>query len=176
MAPVNGRMVIALVLTAALVAAVPAAAPAGNAGAAKATRKKAKGKKKKRKCPARKKATARFPADGTYTSGDGALNIGVSTSAGKRTVIVRVKIPLTCTPSGVTQPRTLSISNLPLSGVGFAGKSNQDPSYGFGETTVSGTFLSPTRVHVAAQNANYKNGTEVCGGSVDITTNITKGY
>lgn len=171
----NARLPVALTVCAALLVAAPAVSPAAGAGvSAKKNCKKVKGKKRCK--PVKKKAASKVPADGTYTSGDGALNIGVSTSGGKRTVIVRVKIPLTCTPSGVTQPRTLSISNLPLSGAGFSGTSNQDPSYGFGETTVTGAFLSATRVHVAARNADYKNGTEVCGGSVDLTTNIKKGY
>lgn len=169
----NARLPVALTVCAAVLVAAPAVSPAAGVSAKKNC-KKVKGKKRCK--PVKKKAASNVPADGTYNSGDGALNVGVSTSAGKRTVIVRVKIPLTCTPSGITQPRTLSISNLPLSGVGFSGTSNQDPSYGFGETTVTGTFLSATRVHVAAQNANYKNGTEVCGGSVDLTTNIKKGY
>lgn len=173
MALVNGRLVIALALTVALLAAVPAAAPAGNAGAAKTTcKKKAKGKKKK-KCPVKKKA-ARFPADGTYNSGDGAVNINVSTRGGKRIVQVRVRIPLTCAPSGVTQPRTMSVTNLPLSGTGFQGKAGPDRI--FGETTVSGAFLSATKVHVKAQTTNYPNGTELCGGSVDLTTTVKPGY
>jgi len=171
----NARLPAALTLCAALLVAAPAASPASGASAA-ATKSCKKVKGKKRCKPVKKKAVSKVPADGTYNTADGALNIGIGTTAGKRTVIVRVRIPLTCTPSGVTQPRTLSVSNLPLTGVGFAGKSDDDPSYGFGETTVSGTFLSSTRVHVAAQNANYKSGTEVCGGSVDITADIKKGY
>lgn len=170
----TARLPAALILSAGLLVAAPATSPADGASAAKQSCKKAKAKKRCK--PAKKKAASKVPADGTYNSSDGALNIGVGTKAGKKTVIVRVQIPLTCAPSGVTQPQTLSVANLPLTGAGFSGKSDQDPSYGFGETTVSGTFLSATRVHVAAQNANYKNGTDVCGGSVDITVNIKKGY
>lgn len=169
------RLPVALALSAALLVAAPAASTASGASAAAAKKcKKVKGKKGCK--PVKRKAAAKFPADGTYTSGNGALNIGVGTSGGKRTVIVRVQIPLTCTPSGETQPRTLSVANLPLSGTSFSGKSDSDPSYGFGDTTVSGSFLSATRVHVSAQNANYKNGTEVCGGSVDLTVTVKKGY
>ena len=171
----NARLPGALTLCAALLVAVPAASPASGVSAA-ATKKCKKVKGRKRCKPVNKKAASKVPADGNYNTADGALSIGVGTTAGKRSVIVRVRIPLTCTPSGVTQPRTLSVANLLLTGVGFSGKSDQDPSYGFGETTVTGTFLSATRVHVAAQNANYKNGTEVCGGSVDLTANIKKGY
>jgi hypothetical protein len=168
------RLPVALILSAALLVAAPATSPADSASAAKKSCTKAKAKKRCK--PVKKKAASNVPADGIYNSGDGALNLAVATRAGKRTVTVRVRIPLTCTPSGETQPRTLSILNLPLAGSAFSGKSDQDPSYGFGETTVSGAFLSATRVHVAAQNANYKNGTDVCGGSVDVTANIKKGY
>lgn len=174
-ARMNARPILALSLCAALLVAAPAASSAsGAAAAAKKNCKKAKGKKRCK--PAKKKAASKVPADGSYTSGDGALNIGVATAGGKRTVIVRVRVPLTCTPSNVTQPRTLSVANLPLAGTSFSGTSNQDPSYGFGVTTVTGSFLSATRVHVAAQNAGYKNGTEDCSGSVDLTVNVKKGY
>jgi len=171
----RNRLPVALALCAALLVAAPAASTAS--GASTAAAKKCKKVKGKKRCkPVKKKAASKVPADGNYNTADGALNIGVGTTGGKRSVIVRVQIPLTCTPSGVTQPRTLAIANLPLTGVGFSGKSSQDPGYGFGETTVTGTFLSATRVHVAAQNSGYKNGTETCGGSVDITANIKKGY
>jgi len=172
----NARLPVALTLCAAMLIAVPAASPAsGASAAAKKTCKKVKGKKRC-KVAKKKKVASNVPADGSYNASDGSLNIGVGTTAGKRTVAVRVSIPLTCTPSGVTQSRTLAIVNLPLTGVGFSGKSDQDPSYGFGVTTVTGTFLSATRVHVAAQNTGYQNGPEVCSGSVDVTVNIQKGH
>ncbi len=169
----SARPLIALTLCAALLAALPAAAPAGDAGAAKKTCKKVKGKKK---CSAKKKkqAASRLPADGTYNTGDGALNINLSTRGGKRILQVRVKIPLTCAPSGVTQPRTLSIANVSLAGTAFQGTTGANPV--FGETTVSGTFLSATKVHVKAQTTNYPDGTELCNGSVDVTKTLKSGY
>ena len=172
------RLPVALTLCAALLVAVPAASPAsGASAAAKKTCKKVKGKKRCKPVKKKKKTvSAKVPADGSYSSGDGSLSIGVGTTAGKRSVAVRVSIPLTCMPSGVTQPRTLAVVNIPLTGASFSGQSPQDDQFGFGQTTVTGTFLSATRVHVAAQNANYKNGPESCSGSVDLTVNIKAGH
>ena len=172
----TARLPVALTLCAALLVAAPAASPAS--GASAAAKKKCKKVKGKKRCkPVKKKTVAtNVPADGSYNSSDGSLNIGVGTKAGKRTVAVRVRIPLTCMPSGVTQPRTLAVVNIPLTGASFSGQSPQDDQYGFGQTTVTGAFLSATRVHVAAQTANYKNGPESCSGSVDLTVNIKAGH
>ena len=173
----TARLPVALTLCAALLVAAPAASPAsGASAAAKKTCKKVKGKKRCKPVKKKKTVSVKVPADGSYTSGDGSLSIGVGTTAGKRSVAVRVSIPLTCMPSGVTQPRTLAVVNIPLTGASFSGQSPADDQYGFGQTTVNGAFLSATRVHVAAQNANYKNGPESCNGSVDVTVNITKGH
>ncbi len=65
---------------------------------------------------------------------------------------------------------------MPLAGTSFQGKAFDAQFPEFGTTTVTGTFLSATRVHVTAQSANYKNGQEDCNGSLDVTTNIHKGY
>jgi hypothetical protein len=126
----NARLPVALALCAALLVAAPAASPAS--GASVAAKKKCKKVKGKKRCKPvkKKKVSSNIPADGSYNSGDGSLSIGVGTKAGKRSVAVRVRIPLTCLPSGVTQGRVLAVVNIPLTGANFSGQSPADDKYG----------------------------------------------
>jgi hypothetical protein len=152
----------------------PSMSLAGDQGAISA---KTKGKCKKgyvrkgSKCT-KKKATLNVPANGSY-SGTSGIALTVTTTSGKRYVSVRAMIPLTCNPSGAMETVGFLVRNMPLTGTTFAGKSNPDPE--FGQTTMSGQFPSAKSLHLTAQVAGYKNGSDTCTGQLDVTTAIHSG-
>ena len=178
------RLACALTLCLGLIAASPAASfSSGSAGGATAAKKKCrKGTKlKKKRCvPVKKKsttptATPGVPADGVYTGGDDVapddVKVTVSTKAGKRMVQASLTILTTCVPSVGHQAVTTPAFDMPLAGTGFTGKSVQNSL--FGQTTISGTFVSATRVHVNAQIAGLDPAPGIlCSGSADVTADI----
>ncbi|HEY4094238.1 MAG TPA: hypothetical protein VGM33_01925 [Baekduia sp.] len=164
-------------LCVAMVALSPSTSLAGDQHAA-AAKTKAKCKKgyvrKGSKCTKKKakaKAPLSVPADGSY-SGTGGLTFDVTTTSGKRYVSLRARIPLTC-PSGPTTTVGFLVRLMPLTGTTFTGQSSADPE--FGQTTMSGTFASAKSLHLTAQVANYKNGSDLCTGQLDVTTPIQAG-
>jgi len=165
----------AVCLCAAMFALSPSLSLAGDQGAVTAAKAKCKkgyvrkgGKCRKKPKPKAKKLTV--PADGDY-AGNGGLTLTVATAAGKRTVSVRARIPLTCSPSGATETVGFLVRSMPLTGKAFTGASAPDPS--FGQTTMSGTFTTAKSLHLTAQVAGYMNGADTCTGQLDVTTPIT---
>lgn len=161
-------------LCVAMLAFSPSMSLAGDQGAI-AAKTKAKCKKgyvrKGGKCT-KKKVTLTVPANGSY-SGTGGIALTVATTSGKRSVSVRAMIPLTCSPSGATETVGFLVRNMPLTGTTFTGQSNPDPE--FGQTTMSGKFPSAKSLHLTAQVADYKNGSDMCTGQLDVTTAIHPG-
>jgi hypothetical protein len=136
---------------------------------------KASGKCKKgyvRKGGKCKKKALSVPADGSY-SGTGGITLTFVTTSGKRHVSVRAMIPLTCMPSGARENVGFLVRNMPLTGTTFAGRSDPDPE--FGQTTMSGRFPSAKSLHLTAQVADYRNGSDTCTGQLDVTTAIRTG-
>jgi hypothetical protein len=113
-----------------------------------------------------KKPASNVPADGSYAADNG-IAVSLATTSGKRNVAVRASIPLTCSPSGSTESVAFLVRNMPLTGTTFTGKSPPDPE--FGQTTMSGNFLSAKSLHLTAQVADYKNGSDTCTGQLDVT-------
>jgi hypothetical protein len=167
----------AVCLCVAMMALSPSMSLAGDQGAISA---KTKGKCKKgyvrkgSKCTKKrkKKATLSVPANGSY-SATGGIALTVVTTSGKRYVSVRAMIPLTCNAPGPTETVGFLVRNMPLTGTTFTGTSNPDPE--FGQTTMSGTFPSAKSLHLTAQVADYKNGSDTCTGQLDVTTAIHPG-
>jgi hypothetical protein len=161
-------------LCVAMLAFSPSMSLAGDHGAisAKAKAKCKKGYVRKgSKCIKKKKATPTVPANGSYSATG--ISLTVATTSGKRSVSVRAMIPLTCSPSGATETVGFLVRNMPLTGTTFTGRSNPDPE--FGQTTMSGKFPSAKSVHLTAQVADYKNGSDMCTGQLDVTTAIHAG-
>jgi hypothetical protein len=175
----SAQLAIALTLCAGLIAAVPAVSlSSGGATVAKKKKCKKGTTLKKRKCvPKKKKKAAKpkatgVPADGNY-AGTG-ISITLATRSGKRVVGVRASVPLTCTQTP-TQSTQITVVSMPLIGTGFTGPSDAPPE--FGKTTMTGTFVSATRVHLTSQTVDYQNGPgNTCSGSLDVTTTIHLGY
>jgi hypothetical protein len=164
----------ALGLCVAMLAFAPSMSMAGEQGVI-AAKPKAKCKKgyvrKGGKCT-KKKVTLTVPANGSY-SGTNGIALTVATTAGKRSVSVRAMIPLTCAPSGATETVGFLVRVMPLTGTTFAGTSDPDPE--FGQTTMSGKFAGAKSVHLSAQVADYKNGSDMCTGQLDVTTALHAG-
>jgi hypothetical protein len=156
----------------------PSISLAGQPGAgAVAARTKAKCRKgyvrRGGKCAKQRKRVAlKVPADGSYT-GTGGLSVTVVTMAGERAVSVRAMVPLTCAPSGATENVGFLVRSMPLSGTAFTGRSAADPE--FGQTTMSGRFASAKSLHLTAQVADYRNGSDTCTGQLDVTTSLHAG-
>jgi hypothetical protein len=158
-------------LCAAMLMFSPALSPAA------AAKPKAKCKKgyvrKGGKCVKKKKTvTSPVPANGSY-SGTNGIAVTVATTAGKRSVSVRAMVPLTCAPSGATETVGFLVRTMPLTGTTFTGQSAPDPE--FGQTTMSGKFAGAKSLHLTAQVADYKNGSDTCTGQLDVTTAIHAG-
>jgi hypothetical protein len=130
-----------------------------------------KGSKCTKKTKAKAKAPLSVPADGSY-SGTGGMTFDVTTTSGKRYVSLRARIPLTC-PSEPPVTSGFLVRLMPLTGTTFTGQSPADPE--FGQTTMSGTFASAKSLHLTAQVANYKNGSDLCTGQLDVTTAVQGG-
>jgi hypothetical protein len=164
-------------LCVALLACSPATSLAAGPDAIPAKAKKAKPKCKKgyvrkgSKCTKKKAAVLTVPADGFYT-GTNNIEVTVATASGKRSVSVRARIPLTC-PSGPAVMAGFLVRSMPLTGTTFTGQSPSDPD--FGQTTMSGTFASAKSLHLTVQTANYKNGSDLCTGQLDVTTALHAG-
>ena len=112
-----------------------------------------------------------MPANGSY-SASGGIALTVATTSGKRSMSVRAMIALTC-PSSPAETVGFLVRTMPLTGTTFTGTSNPDPE--FGQTTMSGKLLSAKSVHLTAQVAGYKNGSDTCTRQLDVTTAIHPG-
>jgi hypothetical protein len=157
-----------------MLAISPSLSLAGRSGATPAKAKCKKGfVRKGGKCTkTRKKTASNVPANGSYTAGPGNA-MSIATTSGKRYVAVRASVPLTCSPSGAMETVSFVVQKMPLTGVTFTGKSSPDPE--FGQTTMSGKFLSAKSLHLTVQVADYKNGNDTCTGQLDATEAIHSG-